>query len=137
SGRFVLGAMGKYRSPQNWINTPRGSGANLQAVHEAPISFWGYPAVNASLSLVVGVVPFVLSGLVSAAATTAIGTQHNVELALWHGINPPLMLSLIVIIIGAIAFWNLPRLESFLVPRQLSFSVLDAVAELCQATTDD
>ena len=136
SGRFVLGAMGKYRSPQNWINTPRGSGANLQAVHEAPISFWGYPAVNASLSLVVGVVPFVLSGLVSAAATTAIGTQHNVELALWHGINPPLMLSLIVIIIGSIAVWNLPRLEAFLVPRPLSFSGLGAVEKLRQATID-
>ncbi|GAA2042628.1 DUF4040 family protein [Yaniella flava] len=136
SGRFVLGAMGKYRSPQNWINTPRGSGANLQAVHEAPISFWGYPAVNASLSLVLGVVPFVLSGLVSAAATAAIGTQHNVELALWHGINPALMLSLIVIIIGSIAVWSLPRLEAFLVPRPLSFSGLGAVEKLRQATID-
>ena len=136
SGRFVLGAMGKYRSPKDWINTPRGSGANLQAVHEAPISFWGYPAINASLSLVLGVVPFVLAGLVSAAATAAIGAQQNVELALWHGINPALILSLVVIIVGSIAVWFLPNIEAFLVPRPLSFSGLGAVEKLRHATIE-
>src|SRR5699024_2115632 len=35
SGRVVLGAMGYYRSPRNWINTPRGMAAKRQTVHEA------------------------------------------------------------------------------------------------------
>ncbi|NLZ98831.1 MAG: cation:proton antiporter, partial [Micrococcus sp.] len=85
SGRFVLGAMGYYRSPRNWINTPRGLAANRQTVYEAAPSFWAYPAVNASLSLILGVFPFFLADLVSDSATAAVGAHQEVELALWHG----------------------------------------------------
>ncbi len=136
SGRFVLGAMGQYRSPKNWINTPRGNAANRQTVHEASAAFWGYPAVNASLSLIFGVLPFMLSGIVSAASSAAIGTEHHVELALWHGINPALVLSLIAIGVGAVAVWYLPHIEAYLVPRPLTFSGLGAVEKLRQATID-
>lgn len=136
SGRFVLGAMGRYRSPKNWINTPRGTSANRQTVHEAPMSFWAYPAINASLSLVLGCVPFVLSGLVSESATTAIGAHQQVELSLWHGINPAFMLSLVVIVVGALTVWQLPAIEAFMIPRPLSFSGLGAVEKLRQSTIE-
>jgi len=136
SGRLVLGAMGWYRSPKDWINTPRGTTANRQTVREGSIAFWGYPAVNASLSLILGVVPFVLSDTVSAAASSAIGAEHSVHLSLWHGITPALILSLIVIGVGALAVWYLPSLEAFLVPRPLTFSGLGAVEKLRQATID-
>src|SRR5699024_4476334 len=127
SGRFVLGAMGRYRSPRHWINTPRGTGANRQTVHEAPMTFWAYPAINASLSLVLGIFPAVLAKMISDSATTAIGAHRDVELALWRGINPALLLSVVVIIVGGLLVWQLPALESFLVPRPLSFSGLGAV----------
>jgi multicomponent Na+:H+ antiporter subunit A len=136
SGRLVLGAMGWYRSPKDWINTPRGTTANRQTVREGSIAFWGYPAVNASLSLILGVVPFVLSDTVSAAASSAMGSEHSVHLSLWHGITPALILSLIVIGVGALAVWYLPSLEAFLVPRPLTFSGLGAVEKLRQATID-
>lgn len=136
SGRFALGAMGRYRSPRNWINTPRGTGANRQTVHEAPMSFWAYPAINASLSLVLGIFPFVLADMVSASATAAIGAHQDVELALWHGINPAFILSMIVIVVGALLVWQLPALEAFLVPRPLSFSGLGAVEKLRQTTIE-
>ncbi|WP_022870856.1 DUF4040 family protein [Yaniella halotolerans] len=134
SGRFALGAMGHYRSPLNWINTPRGTTANLKPVHEAPLSFWGYPAVNASLTLILGIVPFVLAGTVSSAATGAIGSPQTVELSLWHGFTPAFALSIAVMVIGAVAVWQLPRLEAFLVPRPLSLSGLGVVEDLRQRT---
>lgn len=136
SGRFVLGAMGRYRSPRDWVNTPRGTGANLQTVHEAPMSFWGYPAVNASLSLILGVFPFFLVDLVSPAAEAAIGAPHDIDLALWHGITPALILSVFVILIGVVAVWQLPRIEAFLVPRPLPYSGLGAVEKLRQTTVE-
>ncbi|MDN6520973.1 MAG: cation:proton antiporter, partial [Yaniella sp.] len=136
SGRFVLGAMGSYRSPRNWINTPRGLAANRQTVYEAAPSFWAYPAVNASLSLILGVFPFFLADLVSDSATAAVGAHQEVELALWHGINPAFMLSLLVIVVGAIMVWQLPRLEAFLVPRPLVYSGLGAVEKLRQTTIE-
>lgn len=136
SGRFVLGAMGSYRSPRNWINTPRGLAANRQTVYEAAPSFWAYPAVNASLSLILGVFPFFLADLVSDSATAAVGAHQAVELALWHGINPAFMLSLLVIVVGAIMVWQLPRLEAFLVPRPLAYSGLGAVEKLRQTTIE-
>src|SRR5699024_10465835 len=80
SARFALGAIGKYRPPKNWINAPGGSTADRQAVSEASAAFWGYPAINACLSLILGIVPFVLSGIVSSAASAAIGAEHTVEL---------------------------------------------------------
>src|SRR5699024_7412136 len=134
SGRFAIGAMGKYRSPKNWINTPRASTPDRQTVSEASAAFWGYPAINAFLSLILGIVPFVLSGSVSSAASAAIGAEHTVELALWHGINPALILSIIAIGVGAVAVWQLPNIEAYLVPRPLTFSGLGAVENLRQAT---
>lgn len=130
SGRFVLGAMGLYRSPRTWINTPRGATANRQIVHEAPVSFWAYPAINASLSLILGVAPFMLDNLAGSAATTAVGTSQDVHLALWHGFNPAFMLSLLVIATGVVAVWQMPRIEAFLVPRPLPYSGLGAVEKL-------
>lgn len=136
SGRLVLGAMGRYRSPKNWINTPRGTAVNRQTVSEASAAFWGYPAVNASLSLILGVLPFVLSGLISSAASAASGLEHNIQLSLWHGITPALILSLLVIGLGAVAVWYLPTIEAFLVPRPLTVSGLGAVEKLRQATIE-
>lgn len=136
SGRFVLGALGKYRSPQNWINTPRGSGVNRQTVHEASILFWAYPAVNASLSVVLGIFPFILADTVAGAAGTAIGTEQQVELALWHGITPAFLLSIFVIIVGGIAVWKLPVIEAFLVPRPIGISGLGVVEKGRQATIE-
>lgn len=136
SGRFVLGAMGHYRSPRNWLNTPRGSGANLVPVHEAPWTFWGYPGINAVLSLVLGMTPFLLNALITAASSHAIGTPESVELSLWHGLTPALGLSLLVIAIGCLAVWQQPNIEAFLVPRPLPYSGLGAIEKLRQATID-
>ncbi len=136
SGRFVLGAMGHYRSPQDWINTPRGATANRQIVHEAPVTFWAYPALNAALSLVLGLAPFLLDNLAGSAATSAIGAPQDLHLALWHGFNPAFVLSLIAIGLGIVAVWQMPRLEALLVPHPLPFSGLGAVEKLRYGTIE-
>src|SRR5690625_5123079 len=136
SGRFVLGAMGHYRPPRDWINTPRGTGANLVPVPEGAGTFWLYPALNAVLSLGLGLVPFVLNEPISSAASQAVGSPQSVEFALWHGINPALLLSLLVIAVGTVAVWQEPRIESFLVPRPFKYSGLGAVEKFRQSTID-
>lgn len=136
SGRFVLGAMGRYRSPRNWINTPRGTGANLVPIHDGPVTFWVYPALNAVLSLVLGLLPFMLNRLLSSSTAQAVGAEQRAELSLWHGITPALILSVVVIAIGSVAVWQQPRLEAFLVPRPFKYSGLGAVEEFRQKTID-
>src|SRR5699024_12117664 len=70
----------------------------------------------------------------AAAAKSAIGAERTVELALWHGINPALIRSIIAIGVGPVAVWQLPNIEAYLVPRPLTFSGLGAVENLRQAT---
>src|SRR5699024_5383116 len=103
---------------------------------EARISFWGYPAVNASLSLVLGSFPFIVGGTVTAASAVAIGTRQQINLGLWHGFTPALGLSGFAIVVGAITVWQLPAIEAFMVPRPLAFSGLGVVEKLRQATID-
>ena len=62
--------------------------------HEAPLNLWLGPVILAGLSLLVGLFPESVSGLlVGPAASAVIGQAANVKLALWHGINPALVLS--------------------------------------------
>ena len=136
SGRFVFGAMGHYRSPREWLNTPRGSGANLVPVYDGSVTFWLYPAINAVLSVVLGIMPFFLNETISSAASQAVGSTQSVELSLWHGITPALLLSVLVITVGALAVWQQPRMEAFLVPRPLKYSGLGAVEKFRQTTID-
>src|SRR5699024_10793824 len=61
---------------------------------------------------------------------------QDLEISLWHGVTPALILSILVIVLGSVAVWYLPVLEAFLVPRPLSFSGLGVVEKLRQATIE-
>jgi NADH:ubiquinone oxidoreductase subunit 5 (subunit L)/multisubunit Na+/H+ antiporter MnhA subunit/multisubunit Na+/H+ antiporter MnhB subunit len=76
--------------------------------HEAPIGMWLAPAIPAVLSLAVGVLPEPawLATFLARAAGAAYGSAVSVSLALWHGINIPLILSLIAITVGLIIFYH-------------------------------
>jgi multicomponent K+:H+ antiporter subunit A len=74
-------------------------------VHEAPIGMLIGPGVLAALSLLVAVLPFQLStDFLASAAKAAFGEKVKVSLALWHGINGPLLLSLLAIATGTALF---------------------------------
>ncbi|XOZ35073.1 putative monovalent cation/H+ antiporter subunit A [Halomonadaceae bacterium KBTZ08] len=63
--------------------------------HEAPLSLLAGPVVLAGLSLLFGVALFLPEqALVAPVVASLGGTAEKVHLALWHGVNTPLLLSL-------------------------------------------
>lgn len=71
-------------------------------VREAPTLLWLPVAFVAVPSLVLGFIPFVLNPLVDNAATAAAGVSTQVDLLLWHGLTPALMLSVAVLGAGTV-----------------------------------
>ncbi len=73
--------------------------------HEAPAGMLIGPGVLAALSLLIAVLPFQLStDFLAASAKAAFGDKVKVSLALYHGINGPLLLSMVAIAAGAALF---------------------------------
>jgi multicomponent Na+:H+ antiporter subunit A len=74
-------------------------------VDEAPVSLWLGPAVLAAGGLLLGLVPALMNAPVRAAIVAmAPAGQPHVELALFHGLNPALLLSLVSIAGGAVLY---------------------------------
>jgi multicomponent K+:H+ antiporter subunit A len=75
--------------------------------HEAPTGMWLAPAIPAVCSLAIGILPEPawLATFLARAAGAAYGEPVSVSLALWHGINVPLVLSLLAISSGAVIFY--------------------------------
>lgn len=71
--------------------------------HEAPRGMLFAPLLPAAMSLAVGLLPEPpwLARLLAGAAGDAFGESVKVSLAIWTGINPPLLLSLLAIALGA------------------------------------
>ncbi|HSN75130.1 MAG TPA: hydrogen gas-evolving membrane-bound hydrogenase subunit E, partial [Anaerolineae bacterium] len=74
--------------------------------HEAPRAMWLAPAIPAALSLLIGLAPEpqFLADFLANAAQAAYGGKVKVSLALWTGLNVPLLLSAIAISIGLLIF---------------------------------
>ena len=80
--------------------------------HEAPFGMLVGPAVLSLLALIFGVVPFVPASIVLDAAISSVyGGSVQTALALWHGINIPLMLSGTSLLIGSLLFYKWQRLQ--------------------------
>lgn len=77
-----------------------------KAAHEAPAEMWAGPVVLAALGLVAGLAPALVAGsLVAPAVASVTGRRgEHVELALWHGFNAALLMSLISVTVGALLF---------------------------------
>ncbi len=75
--------------------------------HEAPWPMWLMPAIPAALSLAVGLLPETQqeAEFLAAAAGAAYGDKVKVSLALWTGINVPLLLSGVAITLGLVIFY--------------------------------
>jgi multicomponent Na+:H+ antiporter subunit A len=71
--------------------------------HEAPLSMWIGPAILAALGLGFGLAPDVLAqALLVPAAAALLGEPVTFYLALWHGVNAALILSVVTIALGAL-----------------------------------
>ncbi len=79
-------------------------------VHEAPLSMWIGPAFLSVLSIVFGILPFLIDGsIITKAAASIAGTPELVvSLSLWHGINTALILSVLTFAsgVGVYLVWN-------------------------------
>ncbi len=74
--------------------------------HEAPLSMWIGPSILAALSVVFGVLPFLADkSLLIPAAAGVWGAPIDFYLSLWHGINLPLILSVLTLAGGLLIFW--------------------------------
>ncbi|APX92103.1 Na(+)/H(+) antiporter subunit A [Halomonas sp. 1513] len=90
-----------------------------KAAHEAPSSMLAGPVGLAILTLAFGLLPVLAgTGLLTAAASAVAGEPVAVSLSLWHGINLPLIMSLVSLGLGYLLFrhWdrvrgNLSRLD--------------------------
>jgi multicomponent Na+:H+ antiporter subunit A len=82
----------------------------LGSAREAPAGLWLGPAVLAAAGVAAGVRPALLAGpLVSPAVAAVLGKPYPVELALWHGVNPALVMSLISVALGVAVYLLRPR----------------------------
>jgi multicomponent Na+:H+ antiporter subunit A len=69
--------------------------------HETPPSMWAGILILATLSLLFGIFPAIISApLISPAASAAIGEPTDLTLALWHGVNPAFLLSIATVAVG-------------------------------------
>ncbi|TCP52990.1 multisubunit sodium/proton antiporter MrpA subunit /multisubunit sodium/proton antiporter MrpB subunit [Tamaricihabitans halophyticus] len=115
SGRIVLGAF---------------SGRNGNTVREASAPFYSVPALGAIAGLAPGIAPFVLDGLVSDAASATAGEAVQAELVLWHGLNPALAISAVVLSVGTMLVLARRRVDTVLAPVRFPFSGLAIVDAL-------
>jgi len=77
------------------------SGVGPRPRRDVPVRMWLPPLVLAVLGLACGIAPSLIEDtLVQPAVTAILGRPASVDLALWHGINLPLMLSMLTIVIG-------------------------------------
>ena len=84
-----------------------------RVAHEAPVSMLLGPAVLAVLSLLLGLVPVLAGmGLLTAAASVVMGEPVTVSLSLWHGINLPLIMSLVSLALGYLLFLRWDRVRA-------------------------
>ena len=80
--------------------------------HEAPLSMLIGPGSLAALSLFIGILPALAGGgLLTSAASAVVGEPVTVSLSLWHGINLPLIMSIISLGLGFMLFkrWDTVR----------------------------
>ena len=81
--------------------------------HEAPLAMWLGPIVLSSAGLLIGVLPFWVTGSIVAPAVGAIQGDaiHHLDLALWHLVKPnlALLLSGVTVVGGIFVFLNRAR----------------------------
>jgi len=77
------------------------TGNTPKTPHEAPFGMLIGPAVLSVIALIFGLVPFLPEGaLLQTAVASVLGSSVETDLALWHGVNLPLMLSAGSLIVG-------------------------------------
>jgi multicomponent Na+:H+ antiporter subunit A len=73
--------------------------------HEAPLGFWSAPVILAVLGVIFAATPALLQGSLLQPAIEAIAREPvTFQLALWHGFNLPLALSVVSLLFGSAVY---------------------------------
>ncbi len=89
--RFVAGVTGHLHEPAS---------ADLAQPHPAGRVFIAVPVVLGLATVLLGVIPELVDGLVGAAASVLVGAAVSQHLAVWHGLNLALGLSVLAVVAG-------------------------------------
>jgi multicomponent Na+:H+ antiporter subunit A len=101
--RFVYGAFARKGRTE--------PSTRVAEMHRPPTVFLVAPGVLAAAGLVFGVWPAGLDHVLADYADTVPGGDDGYHLALWHGLNVPLLLSVLVLASGILAFFARGRLR--------------------------
>lgn len=112
--------------------------------HDPGPGLWLSPAFLVTLVVVIGLFPATLAeGIVDVAAGAVTGgASGHVHLKLWHGINAPLMMSIVAILVGLLLIWTYARIRGVwdIARRPEAKTMFDAVVRaltgLSRAVTD-
>ena len=76
--------------------------------HDPGTGMWAAPALLTTLAVLLGLIPMLLAGSLVGAVTGAVtgAPAPEFDLALWHGVNLALILSLIAVAGGALLLWQ-------------------------------
>lgn len=85
--------------------------AATENAQEDSAAMWGCPLVLGLVSLLLGLWPGALDGLVAAGSGAIAGRTVSLHLALWHGVNTTLLLSLLTLAAGGVLYWQRGRLS--------------------------
>ena len=80
--------------------------------HDPGAGMWASPALLTTLAVLLGLIPMALAAPLVGAVTAALtgGAVPELDLALWHGVNLALALSMIAVAGGAALLWQHKRL---------------------------
>jgi multicomponent K+:H+ antiporter subunit A len=82
----------------------------VAAPHDPGALLLAPPAILGVIALALGILPMTLAGPLVAAATAAVtgGATPHLHLALWHGLNPALFMSLGAVAVAILLLWLYP-----------------------------
>jgi multicomponent K+:H+ antiporter subunit A len=80
----------------------------VAAPHDPGAWLLAPPAILAAIALALGLLPMALAGLLVEAASAAVtgGARPELHLALWHGVNPALFMSLGAVAAAVLLLWR-------------------------------
>jgi multicomponent Na+:H+ antiporter subunit A len=107
--RFLIGAFGRKGLPQ--------PSKRVAEMHQPSATFLAAPAILAAAGLVFGIWPTGLDNVLDNYADTVPGGEKY-DLALWHGLGLPLLLSVLVLAVGAAVYFGRTRLRRLRTVRQ-------------------
>lgn len=77
---------------------------------EVPVAMWIGPLLLAVAGLTTGIFPELIARhIIEPATSNVLATPTDVKLSLWHGVNVPLMLSVLTVAIGVVVFLRLDQ----------------------------